>query len=60
MNPDLLLEIIPAGVVALWFLQKLIDAVKVTQYGPAIAEAIKALNDGKITKAEFDAIKAKF
>ena len=55
-------SLIPSGVVgivALYGIQKTVDAIRASKYGPAIAAALKALSDGEITKEEFDEIKSK-
>ena len=62
MSLEFVASLIPSGVVgivALYGIQKVVDAIRVSKYGPAIAAALKALSDGEITKEEFDEIKSK-
>ncbi|MBE7384409.1 MAG: hypothetical protein F6J95_023720 [Leptolyngbya sp. SIO1E4] len=59
LTPEIVLSLVPTSAIALVVLQRVIEVIRVSKYGPAIAELLKALNDGKITQEEYEQFKAK-
>ena len=59
LSHETILALIPTSALALVVIQRFVEVVRVSKYGPALAELLKTLNDGKITQEEYEAFKAK-
>lgn len=59
LTPEFVLSVVPASAIALLLANRAIELARNSRYGSALTEALRALNDGKITAEEYQAIKDK-